>query len=290
MISAGAKKRLTRAITLLIESNQPKRIYNEVAGRIINHRLSFITLTVSDTTKNLTAKEAHELLLSHFLQWLRRTKKVTTYIWKAELQKRGQIHYHITTPSFINWQEIKDKWNNLQSRNGLLDKYYSEHKHYNANSTDIHAVRKINDLGAYLIKYFTKAEQNAKSVGGKTWDCSDNLKSTGYFKTVMTSFHHDFLIACVEQGVAELYEQEKFSIYKFKERPHNHLLSDREMELYNIHLNKLRNNIQLQITSDVIELAPTKDYNKTVLVTDSKLATQLLMYQDENKIVSHEHQ
>jgi hypothetical protein len=271
LISAGAKKRLTRAITLLIESSEKKKIYNEVTGKSFLHQMSFITLTVSNNTKMLTGKEAHQMLLSHFLQWMRRTKKIHTYVWKAEIQKRGQIHYHITTPAFINYQQIKDKWNNLQRSAGLLKQWDKDHHDTDPNSTDIHSVRKINDLAAYMIKYFTKSYQNEKSIGGKVWDCSDNLKASGYFKTIMNWQHQEFLDKCVAQKACEVYNTDRFAIYKFKERPHSAILSRSEMKLYDRHIEKIRRDTQLTINSEVIELAPTKDYSKTTIVTTSQL-------------------
>lgn len=259
MISIGCKKRMTRAITLLIESAEEKRIYNPVCKYYQNHKLSFITLTVSDSTKNITAKEAHKLLLSHFLQWLRRTKKVDTYIWKAELQERGQIHYHITTPSFIIHSEIKDKWNNLQREQGLLKDFYCKYGHYNPNSTDIHSVKKINDLAAYLIKYFTKAYQNEKSVGGKVWDCSNNIKSWKYFNVVQNQFNEEFLMMCVDNDVASMYVGDNYRIYKFTEKPHRYLLTEEQYEQYCNHLIKLRTKQSSTLPMTAIEnITPIK--------------------------------
>lgn len=259
MISVGCKKRMTRAITLLIESAEEKRIYNPVAGYYQKHKLSFITLTVSDSTKNITAGEAYTKLLQHFLQWLRRTKKVTTYIWKAELQERGQIHYHITTPSFIIHSEIKDKWNNLQREQGLLSDFYNKYGHYNPNSTDIHSVKKINDLAAYLIKYFTKAYQNEKSVGGKVWDCSNNIKKWKYFNVVQNQFNEEFLMMCVDNDAASLYVGDNYRIYKFAEKPHRYLLTQEQFEEYNNHLITLRTeqNATLPITA-IENITPIK--------------------------------
>lgn len=240
IMSDGARKRMTKAIILLCESSQEKKVYNEFTGKNFKHRMSFITLTVSNSTKNLTGKEAYNLLLQHFLQWMRRTKKATTYIWKAELQKRGQIHYHITTPTFISYLALRLKWNELQQKAGLLDKYFEEHNHYNPNSTDIHEVRKIRDMAGYLCKEITKSVQNNESIGGKVWDCSTNLKVNKYFSLVSESMHDEFLYMAVENEACELFQGDHFSIYKFKEKPHKYILSDQQLKKYDEHLHKIR--------------------------------------------------
>lgn len=228
-LSPSAKKRLAKAATLLVQSIKPKWLYNEVSKRNHLHKLSFITLTISDHEKKLSGKEAYKQLLSHFLQWLRRTKNCNTYIWKAELQKNGQIHYHITTPSFINYQEIRDKWNNLQKKAGLLEKYHADKGHYNANSTDIHEVNNVENMAGYLIKYITKNFQNEVSLGGKVWDCSQNLKANGYFKIEADSTHDQFLQLAVENNLASCYTGERFEIYKFKEPIIEYLLTKKEL-------------------------------------------------------------
>lgn len=246
-VSAGAKKRLTRAIVLLCESTQERKIYNEITNRNFKHRMSFITLTITTTERNLSGKEAYKLLLRPFLQWLRRQQKVTTYIWKAELQKRGQIHYHLTTPSYINCHRLKNAWNKFQQKAGLLEEWYQKKHHYNPNSTDIREVRKIKDVAAYMIKEICKSIQNEISIGGKVWDCSENLKQNKYFTLAAESMHHEFLQMAEENEACDTINGERFKVYKFEERPHNYILSDDQIKKYNQHLQKVRRDPQQQI-------------------------------------------
>lgn len=191
----GTKKRLAKAIDLLVQSAKLQTFYHPILDKMINHRLSFITLTVANST-NITARDAYNELLTHFLQWFRRTMKVTTYVWKAEVQERGQIHYHITTPSYIEWQKIKDKWNTLQQSAGLLTNYYNEHHHYSPNSTDIHEVKHIKNLAGYLIKEFCKSLQNPYEHMMKQPDAA--LKDKG-----ITEDEHRLIKACIEEKLKE---------------------------------------------------------------------------------------
>lgn len=240
-LSPGAKKRLAKACTLLVQSAKRSWLYNEVTKKMHLHQLSFITLTVSDPDKKLSGKEAHQKLLSHFLQWLRRTKNCNTYLWKAELQQNGQIHYHITTPAFIAWQEIRDKWNNLQKKAGLLDRYFEKKGHYNANSTDVHEVRNVKDAAGYLLKYITKETQNRVALGGKIWDCSDNLKINKYFSVEMKLEHEAFLNMEVENGNAVLIKGEKFNLWKFQHPVTERVLTREEFRNFTVFINNIRN-------------------------------------------------
>lgn len=241
MISAGARKRIIKAVTLLIQSSKAKWILNPVTKRYFSHRLAFVTLTVSDPEKKMTGKEAYNKLFKHFIAWLRRTEKVNTYIWKAEHQQNGQIHYHITTPSFIHWQHIRDKWNNLQRKAGLLDKYYSKKGHYNANSTDIHKVENIKDLSGYLIKYIAKSYQNENSIGGKVWDCSNNLAGKKYFTLPMTEHHEMKITNDAADKKCSRYTGDRFTVIKYFNKEDNRVLTMTERKKMSEYLATIQN-------------------------------------------------
>ncbi len=67
VMTAGTKKRLSKAISLLVMSTKKRRIWNEVVKKKVDHQLSFITLTISDPEKKLTGKEAYKKLLEPFI-------------------------------------------------------------------------------------------------------------------------------------------------------------------------------------------------------------------------------
>lgn len=239
-VSPGAKKRITKAVTLLVQSTQKKRVYNTVTGKMQDFRLNFVTLTVSSTTTILTAKEAHKILLEPFLLTARRKWGVKSYIWKAELQKRGQIHYHITTNTFIPWQLIRDTWNNLQRKNGLLDSYKEKYGHYNANSTDVHSVYKIQNLTAYLVKYMAKEEKDGGKTVGKVWDCSLNLKKCNYFTEMVDSGLMARVEYLIDRGKAVRRKTDNCEIVIFREREASSVLVGGQVDRFNALMGLIR--------------------------------------------------
>jgi hypothetical protein len=90
-------------------------------------------------------------------------KGCTNYIWKAETQDNGNIHFHITGNHYIFWRSIRNKWNSLQSRYGYLKKYFTEHDTMDANSTDVHAVKNTKSIIAYMTKYLIKSDKFKKN-------------------------------------------------------------------------------------------------------------------------------
>jgi len=127
------------------------------------------------------------------------------------LQERGQIHYHIITPTFIHYQQIRDKWNYLQMKGGFLDDYKERFHSTNPNSTDVHSMKNIRDVEAYLCKYMLKnPDQRSKAAreqqegkitfDGKVYDCSLILKVEPYYTSEGDSEFGDALRAKEERG------------------------------------------------------------------------------------------
>lgn len=227
-LSKGGKKRLERAIYTLTKATKKRKLYNPVCKAMVSHHLSFLTLTVSDSTTNYTSREVQATCLRPFLDWLVKTHQVKLYIWKAELQKRGQVHYHIIFPNLIPYWEIKNKWNYLQLKAGYLEGYFEKYGSYSPNSVDIHSMYKVKDAAAYLAKYMTKAVKsksnkcadNAPSdvvMDGKVWDCSSILKSVSYFEFLYSYTFEDLLNEALAKGKAIMTTFERFSIVDFAE-------------------------------------------------------------------------
>lgn len=242
-ITKGAKKRLTRALSLFVQSSKQRWIYNTVTQRKQLFQLAFITLTVSDSNRMLTAKEAHSLLLEPFLLYLRRKHQVINYVWKAELQKRGQIHYHITIDQFIEYTAIKDTWNNLQRKAGLLDGYFKKYGTYSPNSTDIHSVKKIKNFEAYMVKYMCKENKDEASTDGKVWDCSVTLKRSKYYTTALT-YGMERTIKYVEAaklGTVQWFE--RFTLITFFDHNAAYILEKDSLTEYNSVMAKIRSGV-----------------------------------------------
>jgi hypothetical protein len=210
-MTSGSVKRIRKAVDILIQRSPPKMVYNPIIKKSHSFTLGFVTLTISDNTK-ISAKDAHKKLLR---PWLRRMKSICDfeYIWKVEFQKRGQLHYHVTINEFIDYRIIKKEWNRLQRKAGLLEKFATKFKHYNPNSTDVHAVYKVKDIAAYLSKYLSKA--NTKKVNGKVWDCSMNLKRKR-FSFVLENANDTLIRKDIELNILDPMEFDRCVIFDTK--------------------------------------------------------------------------
>jgi len=115
-------------------------------------------------------------LLNRFLIESKRKIGLNNYVWKAETQKNGNLHFHLTTDKYYDSTLLRDTWNNIQKSFGLLDSFYKKYNHFEPNSTDVHSVQSIKFLDAYLLKYLKKEVDNRRSVVGRKFGCSKNLE------------------------------------------------------------------------------------------------------------------
>ena len=257
-ITPGAKKRLTKAISLLVQSSPEKWIYNPVTKKSQNHKISFITLTLPNVESAKDAKFTHKYLLQPMLRILRNKYKMKSYVWKCELQKNDSIHYHITTDLFMPWDQLRQHWNALLAKNGMLEAFQQQYGHDNPNSVDIHSVSKVNDLEAYLVKYISKEYQNSKKLAGKVWDCSKNLKEAQYFTTSLTYELHEQIRREIDLGWLQPIYRDRCVILRSRTTDYYQSFSKSIIEAYYSHLTKIsewENNEKKTTTRSLTESA-----------------------------------
>lgn len=259
-ITKGAKKRLSKAISLLIQSSPETFIYNPITKKQQPHKLSFITLTLPNVDQAKDAKFTHKYLLQPMLRIMRNHYKMISYVWKSEIQKNGSIHYHITTELFMPWDQLRQHWNAILLKNGMLEAFQKQYGHDNPNSVDIHAVDKVNDLEAYLIKYISKETQNEVSLQAKVWDCSRNLKASKYFSESIDQETHDRILNDIANGWARPVYGDKCVILKYTTTDYYLSFSQQLINKYYSHITDIRsweNNSQKQISKSTTGL-PTE--------------------------------
>lgn len=223
-----AKRKMTRSLDYLIHMAKPKKIVKPYHGRNFTFKVNFITLTLSSKQVHSDQVIKSELM-NHFLISSMRKWNVRQYVWRAEKQDNGNIHFHIATGSFIPWNELRNEWNKIQQKLGYVTRYRENRvqwhkqgfrfdaKHAknwpyekqlkaykvglatqwdNPNSVDIHSLRHVGNIKAYMIKYMSKnkvytedekstynnlpeetkmAIREKDEITGRLWACSSNL-------------------------------------------------------------------------------------------------------------------
>ncbi len=173
LISFKAEKRIRNAIDWLLEITPKKKFYAPKYKKYYDFKINFITLTLASKQTH-SDQEIKKKLLNQFLIECKSKWNVNNYLWRAESQRNGNIHFHICTDKFIPWLELRNNWNRIQNKLGYVDRFHVKHRHRSPNSTDVHSIKKIKNIGAYLGKYCTKNSDH-RSISGKLWGLSTQL-------------------------------------------------------------------------------------------------------------------
>ncbi|WP_455755281.1 rolling circle replication-associated protein, partial [Tenacibaculum piscium] len=164
------------------------------SGRQKKQYLAFVTLTLPSV--QVSSDTAIRKLLARYIENLTKTYGVEHWVWKAEPQKNGNIHFHLIIDKFLEWSIHRKIWNSQLDKLGYLDAFCNKHGHRNPNTVDVHSLKDKNCASSYLLKYMTKLETGKRPILGAIWGASNATKKLEYprfsegnqgFETVMDS-------------------------------------------------------------------------------------------------------
>lgn len=267
--SQKSSKRLRNAVAWLCHLSKEQYVNDGRLSKKFKFQVNFITLTLPSPqvagyylpckkeiiTENLPkmfpAANAHfgklvfnysdkwikSELLNQFLTELRQKYKGVYYVWKAETQANGNIHFHVTMNKYIYLGDLRNIWNRILSKSNMINDYqrkfskmsFEEYYQYrnrfrsvsekvclkayekgcsenweNPNSTDVHSVKNIHDIAAYLCKYFAKKNETIidkkgkkhlerRNVEGFLWRLSEKISAFKCAQSIMGSvFESEF--------------------------------------------------------------------------------------------------
>lgn len=255
VISEKAERRIKTAIDWLCATAEEKTFYTKARKVKSKFRVNFITLTLPSLqahSDNVIKKEC----LNHFLTILRTKYKCSKYVWKAEAQQNGNIHFHIASDVFIHHTALRNHWNTIIEKLCYVSRYASAQVAFHAagfkfrpaqakkrtyaqqlasyqlsvsqkwqspNTTDVHSVRHITDISAYLAKYCAKnGKPNPDKVKKypteyRSWDKEQQKKYRQYVN-----------IHCIERalegnlwGLSEVLSKLKSAVIEMGEEAFN---------------------------------------------------------------------
>lgn len=181
-LSHKAVGKLRNSINWLVCAADPKTVYSKKSNSYWSYKVGFITLTLPDTAKEVSDFDFKTKLLNPWLTLLRSYHGLKNYVWKLEFQKNGKLHCHITFDIFIHHAVLRKTWNTILGHNNLLVDFYNKFGHANPNSTDVHSVKKIANLAAYLSKYMSKNSEDLARIKGRIWGCNQEISKANTTK------------------------------------------------------------------------------------------------------------
>lgn len=210
-LSPKSKAKLKNAISILFGSIQEARSRTQARGIPLKYYLTFVTVTLPAKQRH-SDKELKRQCLTHFITVLERKYKIRNYLWRAEAQANGNIHFHILIDRFIPHQSLRNSWNSIISKLGYIADFKEVHGHTNPNSTDIKAIGNVKMLAAYMSKYMMKNEDRRK-IEGRLWGCSDGLRQLKGFTMEIDSLADYMLTTLEKDKKISCFRGEKFEVY-----------------------------------------------------------------------------
>lgn len=223
-LSKKARNRIRTALNWLVSCSAKRNVKLQDGTYIPNFQISFITLTLP-TKQMHSHSEIKSRCLNLFLQNLRNKFGVKNYVWKAELQKNGNIHFHLSIDKPIHYMIIRKYWNAAIAKLGYIKQYsetfglmdFEEYFywsnqngqndrtkaknafHYGCatgwkspNTTDVKAVKSVENWASYMSKYMAKDSGDKEKTGvyadslseltGRIWYCSESISKLGNVK------------------------------------------------------------------------------------------------------------
>lgn len=107
-VSEATRKKILQHCKMLSLLSKEVTVRNN-KGYYVKHRTIFITLTLPSTQQH----EDTEITKRCFAPFLDRCRKIgilQNYVWRAEKQKNGNIHYHVLTDTFCQYSLIRNLW------------------------------------------------------------------------------------------------------------------------------------------------------------------------------------
>ncbi len=206
-LSVKAQTRLKNAIITLTECYAYKK--ENTKGKEEN--ITFLTLTLCSKQKH-DDKYIKRYMLYPFLEYLKDYENVTAYVWRAEAQENGNIHFHILANRFIKWRNIRTKWNSIQRKEGYIKEYQNKFK-----------VMSLEDYTNFrLEEYNEKLQQFKDKYNEKVQKCKDKgLKAPKYNKDYEPKFQIDKVTKAYEYGVKSFWNDPNSTDIKKMDRIYN---------------------------------------------------------------------
>ena len=156
--TAKGQAEIENALKNYANTNQRRRdkIRRLACTNFNNKYDKFLTLTFAENKTNI---EECNLLFKNFIKRLKYKYNLLClkYLAVIEFQERGAVHYHVLLNSpYIPHKELQELWGN-----GFVF---------------VNAISHVDNLGAYILKYMTKDNNDTRLMGKKAYLTSRNLK------------------------------------------------------------------------------------------------------------------
>jgi hypothetical protein len=236
-MSVAGKKKMTKVLMCWAHAIE---LYNaKIPDSKVSQRkmVVFLTCTLSSSQWHAD-KEIKSQILKPFMRILREDFGCSNYIWKAESQKNGNIHFHILIDKYLAKDKVQEIWNECQEKLGYVSRFKEKFGHNNPPSTNIQVVKNQSEMEKYIGKYVGKGDQY-RLIDGAVWKASKKLSTVEYFEIERdTAMDKNCQRMTMDKDVSfKTYDH--CNVIDLKEKKITDLLSTSSLRFFNCYCNAL---------------------------------------------------
>lgn len=161
-------------------------------GRRLRHRQGLLTLTLPGVA-TADHKAVKARILDPFFTYCRNVLGLRDYVWVAELQERGEIHFHAIVNQFLPKDKVRAAWLRACDASGII----SSSGGGSRPATEIEECRSYSGSRSYAGKYMFKALKCGEIIG-RVWSGSHSVCKLGSVSTNEVDQAFDAPAALVE--------------------------------------------------------------------------------------------
>lgn len=160
---------------LWIRSRNRDVSYGE--GKRMKFRQGFLTLTLPGVA-TADHKAIKNKVLDPFFTYCRNRMGLSDYVWTAELQDRGEIHFHAIINTFMDKDRVRAAWIRACENSGIVTMSSAGNKP----ATEIEKCKSYNGSKSYAAKYLGKALRSGEIIG-RIWSGSHGVTGPSAIST-----------------------------------------------------------------------------------------------------------
>lgn len=214
-MSQSARERVKRTIAnWSVGVLASQRLWQKKGER---KRRYFVMITLTLPGKQIESdEEVKRKYLNGWLQKLKREHGELHYLWVAETQKNGNIHFHVVVDRWVDFRWVAHSWNESLACGSYIDDFERKFGHRQPPSTKVTGQKKMKDPALYITKYVSKVE-GRRAVNGHCWYCDDVLKELERVGLKCGGRVEDELLENFRASLKNVYYGERSTAYYFTE-------------------------------------------------------------------------
>jgi len=213
-LTVGSSKKIKKILTNWLLAIYCSQKIDKSKRKTKRRYLIMITLTLA--AKQIESdNQIKRKYLNNFLIQLKKEHSGILYLWVAEKQKNGNIHFHIMADRWVSKIWISRVWLNVLATGNYINEFELKFNHRTPPSGHVRGQKNMTNPSKYLTKYVTKSE-NSIELEGHKWSCSNELLQIVNTKMPVKTWYAEYLYYYRKELKCKYYETDFMQVYYFE--------------------------------------------------------------------------